>query len=230
MLDKQRTKIDAELQGMKFHPSLNIKNSSQLIYEKGGKPVINIILTTWRSGSTFLGEMLEVHPATFYHYEPLLHIGIRQARSGSLGDMAVNHLHNLMTCNYTKLDDYVNYGVGHPFLWTHNTRLWWLCYAFRQFCLDKQFLTSFCKLFPFQSVKVVRLRMNLTQSFLQDPELDVRILMLVRDPRGTLQSRKHRDWCPGEDDCDNPERLCDDLVSDYHAARRITQLYPGRVR
>lgn len=27
--------------------------------------------------------------------------------------------------------------------------------------------------------------------------LNVRIVLLIRDPRGSLQSRKHRIWCPG---------------------------------
>lgn len=31
--------------------------------------------------------------------------------------------------------------------------------------------------------------------------LNVRILLLIRDPRGFLQSRKHRVWCPGNADC-----------------------------
>lgn len=60
--------------------------------------------------------------------------------------------------------------------------------------------------------------------------LNVRILLLIRDPRGTLQSRKHRDWCPGEPDCDQPYYLCQDMVSDYHAAVRLLEDYPKRFR
>lgn len=60
--------------------------------------------------------------------------------------------------------------------------------------------------------------------------LNVRILLLVRDPRGTLQSRKHRDWCPGIPDCDEPSLLCADMVSDYSAATRLQMLYPDRFR
>lgn len=50
----------------------------------------------------------------------------------------------------------------------------------------------------------------------------------MRDPRGTLQSRKHRDWCPGNSDCDQASLLCADLVSDYSAASRLTEKYPDR--
>lgn len=60
--------------------------------------------------------------------------------------------------------------------------------------------------------------------------LNVRIILLVRDPRGTLQSRKHRDWCPGQPDCDQPEILCDDLVDDYFTAINFTEKYPQRFK
>ena len=60
--------------------------------------------------------------------------------------------------------------------------------------------------------------------------LGVRVVLLVRDPRGTLQSRKHRDWCPGNLDCFEPRRLCTDLVADYSAAVRLTMKYPHRFR
>ena len=57
---------------------------------------------------------------------------------------------------------------------------------------DKFLLIRFCPLFPFQSIKTVRLRLNLTKSLVEDPSLNVKVLLLVRDPRGTIQSRKHR--------------------------------------
>lgn len=60
--------------------------------------------------------------------------------------------------------------------------------------------------------------------------LNVRVLLLVRDPRGTLQSRKHREWCPGAPDCDQANLLCADMVSDYSAAIKLQKLYPSRFR
>ncbi len=38
---------------------------------KVNNPKAVIIITTWRSGSKFLGEILSRHPNTFYSYEPL---------------------------------------------------------------------------------------------------------------------------------------------------------------
>lgn len=58
--------------------------------------------------------------------------------------------------------------------------------------------------------------------------LNVRVLLLIRDPRGALQSRKHRDWCPGVPDCDQPRLLCEDMVSDYNAATDLLEKYTNR--
>ena len=75
------------------------------IMDVGGQPVRALVTTTWRSGSTFLGDILLSHPGTFYHYEPLLHYDIVQARSGALADDAVRTLKDLMHCNYTNLGE-----------------------------------------------------------------------------------------------------------------------------
>ena len=37
-----------------------------------------LILSTWRSGSTFLGELLAQFPKTYYSYEPLHYLSISQ--------------------------------------------------------------------------------------------------------------------------------------------------------
>lgn len=59
--------------------------------------------------------------------------------------------------------------------------------------------------------------------------LNVRIVLLVRDPRGTMQSRESRLWCKTPD-CKDPSNLCADLVSDYYAAKELKERFPGRVK
>jgi carbohydrate 6-sulfotransferase 6 len=57
-----------------------------------------LIVTSWRSGSTFLGEILANHPAIFQHYEPLTYFGAKQIRGGKEGIDAVGHLKSLLHC------------------------------------------------------------------------------------------------------------------------------------
>ena len=70
------------------------------------------ISTTWRSGSTFLGDVLLAHPATYYHYEPLIHYGIKQVRDGALDGLlaedAVRVLKNVLHCDYNELGTDMN--------------------------------------------------------------------------------------------------------------------------
>jgi len=40
-----------------------------------------------------------------------------------------------------------------------------------------------------------------------------------------MQSRKHRTWCPGHPDCDDPQMLCQDLEEDYYTAEKFRKNY-----
>lgn len=191
---------------------------------------ILVILSTWRSGSTFLGDILNSMPGNYYHYEPLLFYDIRQIRGPPESPEAIDTLRHLLKCNYTGLETYLDYGQSHTYLFTHNHRLWRNCQLYPQFCFDSQFLNPFCRLFPLQSMKVVRIRASLAEPLLIDSSLNVKIVLLVRDPRGTIQSRKHREWCPGQPDCDTPSILCDDMVSDFKAAEILIKKYPSRFK
>jgi hypothetical protein len=43
------------------------------------------------------------HPATFYHYEPLMHYGIKQVREGIIAEDAIRVVKNLLHCKYDEL-------------------------------------------------------------------------------------------------------------------------------
>ena len=58
--------------------ALSSRSLGDLVIERGGQPVRGLVSTTWRSGSTFLGDILHSHPGTYYHFEPLMHFGIVQ--------------------------------------------------------------------------------------------------------------------------------------------------------
>ncbi|GLH08875.1 Uncharacterized protein GBIM_14026 [Gryllus bimaculatus] len=231
VISEQRLLIAQEMEGYNYpdgQHNITAKSLQDLAPESGGQPIRTLVATTWRSGSTFLGDVLNSHPANFYHYEPLLDYEIMQIREEPLASEAVSKLKALLHCNYTGLDRYLTYGQYHIELFAHNTRLWAQCQEHRDLCWSPDFLSPFCRLFPFQSMKVVRLRLKLVEEFLKDPSLNVRVLLLVRDPRGTVQSRKHRVWCPNHPDCAEPALLCSDLVADYSAAVELNAKYPNR--
>ncbi|XP_074025574.1 carbohydrate sulfotransferase 5 [Leptinotarsa decemlineata] len=227
VISMQRNLLLSELHDYQFPEGDNLEDYTLFT---GGQPVRTIIITTWRSGSTFLGDIINSLPGNYYHYEPLLEYGIMQIRGSPHAETALQTLRRLLNCDYTSLYSYLEYGMSHVYLFTHNTRLWNQCEMYPQYCWNYTFLNEMCRLFPFQSMKTVRLRLWLAESLLEDEDLNVKVILLVRDPRGTLQSRKHRDWCPGEPDCDQPNNLCADMVSDYSAAIQLMKNYPDRFR
>lgn len=231
----QRRHIDADMLNFEFAGGATAQSLSALRLADGGQPMRSLIITTWRSGSTFLGDILNALPGNFYHYEPLLNYDIRQLRPADAdAGAAVQQLQQLLACNYSgsAMAEYLEFGRDHNYQHNHNTRLWRYCRTRPQLCSDPEFLGAFCEQFPLQSMKVVRIRLQLADKLLAAPELGdrARVVLLVRDPRGVLQSRKHRDWCPGRPDCDRAERLCADMVEDAKAVQRLQRRWPSRVK
>lgn len=172
VLNYQRQQIAQEMQYYEYPNGrfgVEAKSLQELTLETGGTPMRSIIVSTWRSGSTFFGDVLNSLPGNYYHYEPLLNYEIIQIRGPPHDRPALKTLKKLLKCNYTGLDDYLEYGQSHNYLFTHNTRLWNQCHLFPNYCWQPKFLEPFCKLFPLQSMKVVRLRMRLAASLLRDP-------------------------------------------------------------
>lgn len=107
-------------------------------------------------------------PGNYYHYEPLLDFDIIQVRDEPLATKAISNLKHLLNCDYAALTDYLEYGLEHKYLFTHNTRLWRQCLAHPFYCWKPKFLSPFCRLFPLQSMKVVRLRLGIAARLLYD--------------------------------------------------------------
>lgn len=227
ILDKTKLKIKHELSTYNFTVS-GVQKLEDLLMESGGKPIRSLIISTWRSGTTFLGEVLNAVPGNFYHYEPLLNYGIIQIRGTPESDKALKSIKKMFQCDFSDMEDYFEYGKSHWHQFSHNTRLWDHCKYKKELCIDANFTSRFCKLFPFQSMKVVRVRLRLIKELLEDKELNLKVILLIRDPRGVLQSRQHRNFCQPSPDCWKPELLCADMISDYVAAGRLIQQFPDK--
>uniref|UniRef100_A0A182KFG7 Sulfotransferase domain-containing protein n=1 Tax=Anopheles christyi TaxID=43041 RepID=A0A182KFG7_9DIPT len=165
VLNYQRALIAAECTDSSYGER---KLPDGLTPETGGKPTRSIIITTWRSGSTFLGDILNALPGNYYHYEPLLDFDIVQIRGPPNDSVALHNLRHLLHCDYSEMENYLEFGRTHNYLFSHNTRLWQQCVRFPQFCYEPRFLGAYCRLFPRQSMKVVRLRAALVTPLLED--------------------------------------------------------------
>ncbi|XP_064101690.1 uncharacterized protein LOC135212179 isoform X1 [Macrobrachium nipponense] len=187
-----------------------------------------IILSTWRSGSTFLGDLLRSYPGAFFSFEPLHHLLKNlHLQEGPLVEVVTNLIRNILTCDYSDLDEYVNYMRNNTFLLDHNTRLWNSCARNRALCFDKDYISNMCKYMPVNVMKTVRMGLSPVVELLQDPSLDLRVIHLVRDPRGSLHSRMQLSWCKSMA-CSDPETVCSDLLTDLKLSATAKEKFPDR--
>lgn len=113
---------------------------------------------------------------------------------------------------------------------SHNAQVWQACVLGpnRNVCSVSNFLEEACHRFPTLTMKMVRLRLNLTRQLLDDPS--VKVLYLVRDPRATMNSRLSSvKWCSQSIDCIDPGRLCADIQNDLEAFESLSAEFPDRL-
>jgi len=197
--------------------------------------ISNWIVTTWRSGSTFLSQFLRSHPASFYFEEPFNYAG--RARLTDPGDerllTALSMLSHFLQCDFSYAEKHwPNFPNAFSFTGSHTLQS--ICgdgqWKSNSMCPDPLFLSTMCSFYPIQLTKTVRLALNFTRHLLDDSRIkDLRILYLVRDPRAVIQSRKNRrDFCMAE--CLDPQFLCQDLINDYHSYLELTKAFPGKIK
>ena len=80
---------------------------------------------------------------------------------------------------------------------------------------------------PVNLIKTVRLGLEGAEKFLRDPTLDLRVIHLVRDPRGVLSSRMKLSWCRSSS-CTNTTLVCKDLLNELQIAKKLQTKYPAK--
>ena len=196
-----------------------------------------LIAATWRTGSTFLGDLLNVFPGSFYYFEPLHYYSSLKDRPAKLMN-ETNFLKSLLSCKF----DSRNIGYLHhvaknknKYLLKHyNTRLWNSCGNLlpqESLCLMPEYLSTVCPLYPVRLVKTVRMRVASLEDLVKDSSINLQVIVLVRDPRGVYNSRRSgpvASWC-SSDECSDPATWCLDLANDLAAAFALEKKYPGSV-
>ena len=85
---------------------------------------------------------------------------------------------------------FIDYARVHREALSHNKRLWKYCDRGRNSdCFEPELLNRFCSLFPFQTMKTVRLRVNLTRALLEDDRQVVVVDLNMRAGLGKILSK-----------------------------------------
>ncbi|XP_076358861.1 carbohydrate sulfotransferase 4-like [Tachypleus tridentatus] len=225
------TKLPQQTSEGHLTKGLNYQTSAEKAHEN---PRV-LLLTYWRSGSTFLGEMLSYYPNTFYRFEPFMYMNLLGHIDSSQALEAVQVLKHLLLCDYTNTPQYFQLVKKEE--WNSDTLLKIKNYSFpchaypktlcvfrkntrdclrypTEMCLKTDLLEKACRNAKLLVIKIVRLRLRHAIEILKDKKVpNLHVIHLVRDPRGLIASRKQKRWCITPD-CRDPRFLCRSLQDD----------------
>lgn len=188
---------------------------------------ISVVFSSWRTGSTFLGDIINSVAGTYYHYEPFNYRSVEQQETTVEN---VNHVLKLIKCQYDT--ESVVQHIEIDAHWHYNKRLYRYCDGTLGYSLCKKakFREKFCNIFPRHLMKLVRARISLADAMLNDTDVHVKVVLQVRDPRAVYLSRKSFEGCNYHPHCHSIEQYCNFLVEDHGDIQHLLAQYPNRIR
>ncbi|CAN8001599.1 unnamed protein product [Ixodes hexagonus] len=189
-----------------------------------------IIVTYFRAGSTFVGDIFSSNPRTFYHFEPL-HMFSKDARlDGGAAVNASKLVGHLLRCEFNRIQHYIRWVSEAKFLFRRNHFLWAMCGGQNAVCFKAEYVAKVCLRAPTQVMKVTRLHMSQVQDWIKanrDIAGSVKVVHLVRDPRGILASRRLLDWCNESKSCAHQDTLCSEIRADLDSFEDLKRELPN---
>ncbi|KAG8177328.1 hypothetical protein JTE90_018353 [Oedothorax gibbosus] len=176
-----------------------------------------ILLTYFRAGSTFLGDILQQNWRTFYHFEPLHSLTYDERINDTKIPQAFALIDNILRCNFTNAKDYMQWvkKPSNQFLFGRNQFLWVTCHSNPKTCFDPRFVNAACVRSPVHVMKTTRLHMRHLRSYIKDnADMNFKVVFLTRDPRGIVSSRWSLDWCRFSTNCSLAPVLCREMDED----------------
>lgn len=169
-----------------------------------------LILTSWRSGSSFVGQLFNQNPNVFYLMEPAWHVWDRLPQEPpKLLHLPIRDLtRSIFLCDMSAFPPYMSKSkyISDIFMWQESRAL---CsppacpdssltdFINRSECYKKcgrfplEKMEEACRAYSHVVVKAVRfLDLEVLYPLLKDPSMNMKIIHLVRDPRAVLSSRE----------------------------------------
>lgn len=190
-----------------------------------------LLVTYFRSGSSFVGDLLQQTCSTFYSFEPLHSMSEGVRIEDSRAEEAYFLLAKIFQCSFPEIVFYVRWALklNNRFLFKWNRLLWSRCQSRPVTCFNPAFVKDVCKQSKVQVIKTTRLSVKQVLSWIHSlPESltnSLKVVLLVRDPRGIFNSRKNLIWCANKT-CADPQSLCSEMMDDLMHFRDLESQLP----
>ncbi|XP_076036558.1 carbohydrate sulfotransferase 1-like [Oratosquilla oratoria] len=188
------------------------------------KSLVLLAASHRRSGSTLIGEIISAVPGAVFFFEPeyLLH-SIDSCAEGQCDERI---LWQLFTCTFDQTFASVLKN-NLIFLYFYSKEIQ-PCYesTFQvqsDECIKKFDLWKMCQEASAIVVKTVELRLSWIEKILPSLPENLKVVSLIRDPRGTKTSLLNFPWNA------NTEQLCKEIESDLDTFTKISAKFPDRV-
>lgn len=139
---------------------------------------------------------------------------------------------HLFRCEFQSVEHYVRSDYENDFLFMWNHFLWTLCGGQHSVCFNSDAVSKVCSRAPVHIMKLTRLHMSHVRDFLRsNPDIaaSVKILHLVRDPRGIVASRRRVAWCNTSESCVRPDTMCSEIRADLESYEELKKEFPKSV-
>lgn len=205
--------------------SEGLENELKKFFFKGERKY-SIVTSNFRSGSSFVGDFIQSVPGTFYHFEPLLNARVKFNLARYTN--RIRRIIKFLKCNLTHLQDYFEHEKKQKYLFKQTRVLEDI--TDKELLLNYKFIDKVCQIYPFQGMKVMKIELEGFKRIFEKNELNVKVILLVRDPRAVMNSLNTVGWCKEEFGCTDAQNYCDSLVREYYTAKRFIKFYPNYLR
>lgn len=138
---------------------------------------------------------------------------------------ALNLISAIFNCDFKSNNYYIKWLKKNPFLLRWNKFLWNVCRFRPDSCYDADYISDACFRSKYNIIKLVRLPFrHLEDLWKQIAQLNVKIVYLVRDPRGVFNSRKNMPWCKKDNACSSIPSICQEMRQDLADFDRLKTL------
>lgn len=155
----------------------SLQNELKNFYLHGSDRKYAIVLSKWRSGSSFFGDFMQSVPGSFYSYEPL--INKHEVFHENHLSFGLKRITNFLQCNYSNAPDYFQFISRHPHGFRMVKALHEDTVNNMDVVFDEEYVSALCNIYPFQSMKILKLELRQMKSFFDNNFLNAKVVLLV---------------------------------------------------